>query len=146
MWAKDDPFYFKINYKYPWSKKKKKQNTYPCSNFLRQWQNKWDIFVMYLVIRTVTEQENMTVLKTITEMSQKKFALLLEADVQALVPRWTGKVFRTGAGQPSPQSNTQNCLSRIHFSFYLLHAQCIFLFQNNFNTYRRKRESIKMLS
>lgn len=42
---------------------------------------------MYLVIRTVTEQENMTVLKTITEMSQKKFALLLEADVQALVPR-----------------------------------------------------------
>lgn len=36
---------------------------------------------MYLVIRTVTEQENMTLLKTITEMSQKKFALLLDADV-----------------------------------------------------------------
>lgn len=43
-----------------------------------------DRFVMYWVTRS--EQENMTLWKNITEMSQKKFALLPDADVQASAP------------------------------------------------------------
>jgi hypothetical protein len=55
---------------------------------------------MYWVTRTVTEQESRTLWKTITEMSQKKLALLLDADVQAWKPHSTGRALRTG-GQTS---------------------------------------------